>query len=62
MGAEVKVKAKQGDESVNYVRMSYKEAKKFLEEAQEEAEEEAEEAGDDPEAEDTEDNGTESDD
>ncbi len=49
LGAEVKVKAKQGDESVNYVRMSYKEAKKFLEEAQEEAEEEAEEAGDDAE-------------
>ena len=43
-GAEVKVKAKQGDESVNYVRMSYKEAEKFLEEAQKEAEEEAEEA------------------
>ena len=59
LGAEVKVKAKQGDESVNYVRMSYKEAKKFLEEAQEEAEEEAEEAGDD--AEDAEDAEAESD-
>ena len=51
-GAEVKVKVKQGDESVNYVRMSYKEAKKFIEEAQKEAEEaadEAEDAGDDAE-------------
>lgn len=54
-GAEVKVKVKQGDESVNYVRMSYKEAKKFIEEAQKEAEEEAEEASDDAEAEDAED-------
>ena len=57
-GAEVKVKAKQGDESVNYVKMTYREAKKFLKDA----EEEAEEAGDGAEAEDTEDNGTESDD
>ena len=53
-GAEVKVKVKQGDESVNYVRLSYREAKKFIKEAQKEAEEEAEEAGDDAES-DTED-------
>ena len=59
LSGTVKIKAKQGDESVNYVRMSYKEAKKFLEEAQEEAEEEAEEAGDD--AEDAEDAEAESD-
>ena len=64
-GAEVKIKVKQGDESVNYVRMSYREAKKFLKEAQKEAEEEAEEAeeeaADDAEADEAED-GAESDD
>jgi hypothetical protein len=53
-GAEVKVKVKQGDESVNYVRMSYREAKKFIKELEEEAEEEAEEAGGDAEADDAE--------
>ncbi len=56
-GAEVKVKVKQGDESVNYVRMSYREAKKFIKELEEEAEEEAEEAeeaGGDAETDDTE--------
>lgn len=37
--AEVKIKAKQGDETLNYVRLSYKEAKKMLEDAQKEAEE-----------------------
>jgi hypothetical protein len=42
-GGTVKVKAKQGDETVNYVEMSYSEAKKFAEEAQKEAEEAAEE-------------------
>ncbi len=42
--ATVKVKAKQGDESVNYVSMSYSEAKKFEEELQKEAEEAAENA------------------
>ena len=41
-GGTVKVKAKQGDESVNYVEMSYSEAKKYLEDAQKEAEEDAE--------------------
>ena len=39
--ANVKVKVKQGDETINYVEMSYKEAKKYLEDAQKEAEEEA---------------------
>ena len=48
------VKVKKGDESVNYVRMSYREAKKFIKELEEEAEEEAEEAGGDAEADDTE--------
>ena len=51
-GAEVKVKVKQGDESVNYVRLSYKEAKKFLKDAQKEAEEAADEADGDAEADD----------
>lgn len=64
-GAEVKVKAKQGDESLNYVRLSYSEAKKFLKEAQEKAEEEAEEAeeagGDEAEGADADDAETESD-
>lgn len=56
-GAEVKVKVKKGDESVNYVRMTYREAKKFIKELEEEAEEEAEEAeeaGGDAEADDAE--------
>ena len=39
LSGTVKVKAKQGDESVNYVKMSYSEAKKFAKEAQKEAEE-----------------------
>lgn len=54
----VKVKAKKGDETVNYVEMSYREAKKFVKEMQEKAEKEAEESqsgdeaeGDDGEAE-----------
>ena len=54
-GGTVKVKAKQGDESVNYVKMSYSDAKKYIEDAQKEAEEEADaggEAGDDAETED----------
>ena len=41
LSANVKVKVKQGDETINYVEMSYKEAKKYLEDAQKEAEEEA---------------------
>ena len=40
----VKVKAKKGDETVNYVEMSYREAKKFVKEMQEKAEKEAEES------------------
>ena len=43
LSGTVKIKVKQGDESVNYVKMSYSEAKKFIKEAQKEAEE-AEEA------------------
>lgn len=42
LGGTVKIKVKQGDESINYVRMSYSEAKKFIKEAQKKAEEEAE--------------------
>lgn len=38
-GAEVKIKVKQGDETVNYVHLSYSEAKKIMKEAEEEAEE-----------------------
>ena len=40
----VKVKAKKGDETVNYVEMSYREAKKFVKEMQKKAEKEAEES------------------
>ena len=39
LSGTVKIKAKQGDETVNYVKMSYSEAKKFAKEAQKEAEE-----------------------
>lgn len=39
LSGKVKVKAKQGDESVNYVEMSYSEAKKFQKELEKEAEE-----------------------
>ena len=42
LSGTVKIKAKQGDESVNYIKMSYSEAKKFIKEAEEEAEAEAE--------------------
>ena len=45
-GGTVKVGVKQGDETVNYVKMSYKEAKDYVEEAEEEAEADAEEAED----------------
>ncbi|MBQ6151943.1 MAG: hypothetical protein IJJ03_09860 [Mogibacterium sp.] len=41
LSGTVKVKVKQGDETVNYVKMSYREAKKFAKEAQKEAEEAA---------------------
>ena len=39
LSGTVKIKAKQGDETVNCVKMSYSEAKKFAKEAQKEAEE-----------------------
>ena len=41
LSGTVKVKVKQGDETVNYVKMSYREAKKFATEAQKEPEEAA---------------------
>ena len=44
LSGTVKVKAKKGDETVNYVEMSYREAKKFVKEMQEKAEKEAEES------------------
>ncbi|MBR3200749.1 MAG: hypothetical protein IKG17_05380 [Mogibacterium sp.] len=44
LSGTVKVKAKKGDESINYVEMSYSEAKKFVKDAQKKAEEEAEKA------------------
>ena len=44
LSGTVKVKVKQGDETVNYLKMSYSEAKKFVKEAQKKAEKEAEEA------------------
>lgn len=43
-GGTVKIKVKQGDETVNYVKMSYSEAKKFIKEAEKKAKEEAEKA------------------
>lgn len=46
----VKLKVKQGNESVNYVKMSYSEAKKFLKELQKEAEEDADAADEDTDA------------
>lgn len=47
LSGKVKVKAKQGDESLNYVELTYSEAKKFIKDMEKEAEEEAEEAADD---------------
>ena len=49
LSGKVKVKAKQGDETVNYVEMSYGEAKKFQKEMQKKAEEEAESEGEETE-------------
>ena len=46
-GGTVKVGVKQGDKTINYVKLSYREAKKVIKEAQEESEEDAEEASDD---------------
>ncbi len=45
-GGSVKVGVKKGDETINYVKMSYREAKKFLEDQEEKAEEDAEAAED----------------
>lgn len=45
-GGEIKVGVKQGDETINYVKLSYSEAKKIVKEAQEEAEEAADDTGD----------------
>lgn len=50
-GGEVKIKVAQGDETINFVKMSYSEAKDYVKEAQEEAEKEAEEADADADAE-----------
>ena len=44
-GGEVKIKVKKGDESINYVKMSYSDAKKFIKELEEE--EESDDAADD---------------
>jgi hypothetical protein len=41
LSGTVKIKAKQGDETINYVKMSNSEAKKFIKEAQKKTEEEA---------------------
>jgi membrane protein involved in colicin uptake len=41
LSGTVKIKAKQGDETINYVKMSNSEAKKFFKEAQKKAKEEA---------------------
>ncbi len=45
-GGEVKIKVKQGDESINYVKMSYSDAKKFIKEMEKKAEEESDDAAD----------------
>ena len=42
LSGTVKIKAKKGDEKVNYIEMSYREAKKFQKEMEKEAEEAAE--------------------
>ena len=45
-GGEVKIKVKKGDESINYVKMSYSDAKKFIKELEDEEEDEADDADD----------------
>ena len=45
-GGTVKVGVKKGDETINYVKMSYHEAKKFIEDREEQAEEDADAAED----------------
>lgn len=42
---EVRMLVKQGDKKINYVKMSYREAKKFVKDAEKKAEKEAEESG-----------------
>ena len=54
LSGKVKIKAKQGEETLNYVEMSYSEAKKFIKELEKEASEDIdtdEDAGEDAEAE-----------
>ena len=45
LSGEVKIKVKQGDKSINYVKMSYSDAKKFIKELEEE--DESDDAADD---------------
>ena len=45
-GGEVKIKVKKGDESINYVKMSYSDAKKFIKELEDEEEDETDDADD----------------
>ena len=45
-GGEVKIKVKKGDESINYVKMSYSDDKKFIKELEDEEEDEADDADD----------------
>ncbi len=59
-GGEVKIKVAQGDETINFVKLSYSEAKKVAEEAEKEAQEAQEEAESESGAEaETEDSGAE---
>ena len=61
-GGEVKIKVAQGDETINFVKMSYSEAKKYVKEAEKKAQEEAEsDSSDEAEAEDSGDAETEED-
>ena len=47
LSGEVKIKVKQGDKSINYVKMSYSDAQKFIKEQEKEAEKESDDAADD---------------
>ena len=46
LSGEIKIKVKKGDESINYVKMSYSDAKKFIKELEDEEEDEADDAAD----------------
>ena len=46
LSGEVKIKVKQGDKSINFVKMSYNDAKKFIDELDDEEEEESDDAAD----------------